>query len=63
MPKYIRVTRSDEEGSYTLAYDEILNLSYEFELLEWMGIGTTVTLTVIEMTEEEYKNLPEFMGW
>ena len=26
-------------------------------------VGDTLFFTIAEMTEEDYKNLPEFMGW
>jgi len=63
VPKYIKVSRSDTSGSYTQEKSEILNaIAGEFDD-ESLKVGTSVSLTVVEMTEEEYKNLPEFMGW
>ena len=33
------------------------------QVLPEMGEGDSFTVTVEEMDEEEYKNLPEFMGY
>ena len=37
-------------------------LSAVAEWLEGSEIGTVVSIKLIEMTEEEYNNLPEYMG-
>ena len=64
MPKYIRVTRSDTSGSYIQPVKEIAEMiKGEFNGIEYYDVGTSLTLTVVEMTEEEYKNLNEFTGW
>ena len=54
---------------YKLTFDHSLNWcvfpSEEllFEDLKYMEPGTTATIDVLEMTEEEFNNLPEFEGW
>ncbi len=59
--KYIRVTRSDTPYNYT---QELWGLGdaieAEFDDFPLMSTGTSVTLTVVEMSEEEYAALPEF---
>ena len=60
--KYIKVERSDTYGSYINPLCEI-DIEAELEDIDWLKPGTGVTLTVVGMTEDEYKNLPEFTGW
>jgi hypothetical protein len=65
MPKFIKVTRSDTGGSYIQTPDEVLG-DLEGELLdnlEYEEPGVSVAFTVVEMSQEEYDKLPEFMGW
>jgi hypothetical protein len=62
--KYIKITRSDVGGSYIERKENLPNMvEGEFDDLEDLAPGTTITLTVVEMPEEEYANLPEFTGW
>ena len=60
--KLIKVTRSDASGSYVMPLKEI-DVQAEFDDIEHADPGEAVTLTVIEMTEEEYNALEEFSGW
>lgn len=64
MPKFIKVTRSDNQGGYIQSLKEAMNIiDGEFDDIEDMPVGTTVHLTVVEMTQEEYDNLGDFQGW
>ena len=64
MPNYIRVERSDVFGHYTVDQDQLGNvLDGEFDDLQWMELGTQITLTVVKMDKEEFESLPEFLGW
>jgi len=60
--KLIRVTRNDASGSYVMKLEEI-DIQAEFDDLDYADVGDAVTLTVIEMTEEEHDKLEEFSGW
>jgi len=52
----------DDEYHYVVKPDEFDNtISAEIEsLLD--GVTETIMLSIVEMTEEEYKALPEFQG-
>ena len=64
MPKYIKVERSDTAGSYIEELKDIPGvLDGEFDDIEYIQPGVQVILTVVEMSQEEYEALPEFMGW
>jgi hypothetical protein len=61
---YIQVSRSDCSGGYTVPREGLAGLlDGEFDGLEYLPVGTSITLTVVEMSQEEFKALPEFMGW
>lgn len=62
MSEFIRVTYSDNRGSLTCRLDQLHGIIDE-EIDFLCGVGNSVTFTAIEMTEEEYKELPEFAGW
>ena len=62
--KYVKVTRSDQAGSYVQPknmLDTIIDA--EFDGLDYLDDGTSVTLTVVSMTDKEYEALSEFDGW
>jgi hypothetical protein len=62
--KYIKVTRSDVSGSYTMPVKDLITvIDSEFDDIEFYDAGTQIQLTVVEMNEEEYNNAPEFEGW
>lgn len=62
--KYIKITRSDVDGNYTITQDELLGVvEGELDGLEYLPDGTQVIMTVVEMEENEYEKLPEFQGW
>lgn len=64
MPKFINVTRNDVSGGYTQPLSEVLNaLDGEFDGIDTIPNGTTIILKVVEMSQKEYDELPEFMGW
>lgn len=64
MNKYVKITRSDVEGSYTIPVELLKTVvDGEFDDIIDMSFGDSVTLTVVEMTKEEYAKLPEFQGW
>lgn len=61
MKKFVQVTRSDEDGSYVERIKDIDNcINAEFSDAR---PGTKLTLELLDMTEDEYDKLPEFMGW
>ena len=43
-----------------LAEDKI---DQEGEIFDYLDQGVSITLTVVEMSPEEYAKLPEFAGW
>lgn len=62
--KFIKITRSDVKGGYTERKENISNaIDGEFDDIEDMNIGDSITLTVVEMSESDYERLPEFTGW
>ena len=62
--KYIKITRSDTKGSYIQEKQDLSSiLSAEFDDLDYLDQGVSITLTVVEMSPEKYKKLPEFIGW
>jgi hypothetical protein len=64
MNKYVKVTRNDADGCYTVPAELLKSvIDDEFYYIVDMPSGDSITLTVIEMTEEEYDKLPEFQGW
>lgn len=65
MPKFIKIERPDLNEFYIERPENLLG-AIEGELLEpleYIDNDEKILLTVIEMTEEEYKTLPEFTGW
>ena len=62
--KYIKISRSDTNGGYIcepheapgIVGDELMDINF-------LGPKTTITLTVVEMTEKHFNSLPEFDGW
>ncbi len=64
MSKYIRFSRSDLSGSYIQPLSKISEaVQTEFEYMDEIESGTIISLEVVDMTEQEYENLPEFTGW
>ena len=62
--KYVKITRSDAGGSCIQTVNELEHcIGSEFDDIEDMQPGVSVTLTVVEMAKEEYAKLDEFMGW
>lgn len=63
--KYIQVSREGIGSGYIEKREHILS-AIDGELLESlddMEIGDSITLTIVDMTEEEFNNLEEFSGW
>jgi hypothetical protein len=60
--KYIEVSRNDIGGTYTAPLKQIDVLA-DFDDIEFMNVGTAITYTIVEMSEEEFENLPEFQGY
>jgi len=59
--RYVEIRRG---GGGKLMTDDIGLLVDEVtEMFMVDEVGETVTLTIVEISEEEYKNLPEFEGW
>lgn len=64
MPKFIKIERSDMAGGYTETVKNIAGaVEGEFDDINCLDNGTQITLTVVEMSQEEYESLPEFDGW
>jgi hypothetical protein len=65
MTKFIRITRSDAEGSYAQRPTKVHGMidGELLDVLEYSNPGVSITLTVIEMSEEAFDKLPEFTGW
>lgn len=62
--KYIKVAHSDSNENYIRPIKEFQGIiDEEFDKIKDYEVGTSVTLTIIELTKEEYKNLNEFTGW
>lgn len=63
--KYIRISRDDHPGARcTVPVPELPGvIQGEFDDIEWVDVGTTIHLEVVEMTEDEYAALPVFQGW
>jgi len=62
--KYLKFERSDISGSYTVDRKQLDGcIDGEFDDLQFLEVGTRFTLTVIEMDEDKFGSLPEFMGW
>jgi hypothetical protein len=64
MPKkklFINVTRPDTHPGMTCTYHyDTFSIDNEMDGAE---VGDSITLTLVEMTEEEYKDLGDFDGW
>lgn len=58
---YLKVSRPDSHGSQFCVWpwgtDVIENE------MDGMEIGDTITVELVEMTEEEFRDLGEFEGW
>ena len=64
MPRFIKITRSDTQGSCIQRIEEVPGIvSAELGDVNWIEPGTTISLAVVEMSYEEFDALPEFMGW
>lgn len=63
--RYFKITRSDCPGSYIEEDFNIKNaLDAELDgMLEYSNVGDSVTITVVEMEEEDFDELEEFTGW
>jgi hypothetical protein len=63
--KYIKITRNDVDGSYIVPKEQLTNVidGEVVENLDYVEPGTEVTLTIVEMTKQEYEKLDEFEGW
>ena len=62
--KYIKVTRSDIDGSYIMPLNDVPGIvQAEFDDIEYMDEGVSITLTIVEMSTSEYSELDEFLGW
>jgi hypothetical protein len=59
--QFVKVSRSDIPGSYLLRPEQLAEI-YSMELAE-SEIGTIISLELVSMTEEEFENIPEFVGW
>lgn len=65
MKKYIKVERSDTAGCYVNELKDIPAIveGELFEDVEFLPTGAQLILTIVEMEESEFENLPEFEGW
>jgi hypothetical protein len=61
---FVKIERSDMAGSYIQEAKDIPSMmDGELDGIEFLDVGTTITLTIVEMSQEEYDDLPEFEGW
>ena len=55
------------DGCSTLYIDPAVDLSYGIEeienLMTELPAGDKITIEILEMLKEEFRALPEFMGW
>jgi hypothetical protein len=59
--KYLKIKRFNARGSYIQPMGAIQDIiDSEFSDSE---IGDRIILELVEMTEDEYNKIPEFMGW
>ena len=60
--RYVKISIPEfGEGGYTMPIEEV---SYVIEAeFDGADIGSQIVLTLCEMEEEEYKKMPEFLGW
>jgi len=64
MPKFIKIERSDTAGNYIEDKKDLAGMiEGELDDLEYLEAGMQIILTVVEMSQEEYDALPEFVGW
>ena len=59
---YIKVSRPGM-GSYTQRISDIGIIHEEVDEIQFSEVGEKLTLELVAMEEEEYKKLPEFIGW
>lgn len=65
MGKYIEITRPNLGGGYVVSIDE-MKMHFEGEtdgIEESWEVGDQLMFTLIEMDDDEFKNLDEFAGW
>lgn len=64
MRRYIKITRSDVDGSYIQPVELIGNaVDGELDDIDYYELGTKLILEIIEMHPDDYEQLPEFGGW
>jgi len=51
-----------EQDGYKLIVNQS-DMHSQLEMIFQADPGDTIFITLAEMTEDEYKNLPEFIGW
>ena len=64
MSNYVKIERSDAQGSYIEKLERLL-ASIEAETDGWDNAkpGVKITLTLVQVSDEEYEKSPEFTGW
>jgi len=65
MARFVEITRSDVSGAYIQPVSEVIS-AVDAELIDQIDdvdVGTSITLTVVEMSQEEHDAAPEFTGW
>ncbi len=64
MSNYLKFERSDIEGSYIVDRQQLSGcIDGEIDDLRYLELGTKFTITVVEMDEDIFESLPEFLGW
>ena len=63
--KAIKVTIPEYgSGGYILSQEDSDSLKYEIEaLFDYQEIGSKLQIELVEISKEDYQNLPEFSGW
>jgi hypothetical protein len=60
--RYVKLNRPEYGGYYIVEMEDIGGI-IEAELDGQQQGDDPLTLEIVEMTDTEYKKLPEFMGW
>lgn len=62
--KYIQITRSDVTGNYIEKRENIIAaVEGELDNIDYMDMGTQIILTIVDMEQQDFEKLPEFLGW
>lgn len=61
---YYKITVNDGSKGYIVRKESLIDaIEAEIEGQDGLSAGDSVTITAVEMTEDEYEALNEFSGW